>query len=697
MKIDVGMKKDILINRMMTAVVALSLCIGLSACSDDDDDNDVNTEEGVEQMAQQEDWNTPSGQEETGEGSETSMKLTDNEQLLLRQGSAVCSILNALTGINGSTSETQHSFTRFDQQTYEPTIGVVLDDSRPAVRSVKSTSVEDAEAQFLAMVAADELLTTTADGYSLSLVNMPLLTDGTRLTLGTLTFHRGDNQRRTGYVDVDIRCLPGLQRIEYIVPEAFPMNAATNSPYKMGDLVWVDNDKYSKGYYLCVEQASNYPGILVKLCEGEQKDDKTYNLDGDSEGVWGAYNNTKGESTSENDVRAYLMFLLSEKDKVANLKLFLDGKSTTKPLHEGKKSDIFPSGFATEQNYVFKSDDGKSGRIFYFMDYGDYAWIPAYHYRYVMYMWVSNNMSSMKYVEPYKYEYVYDSDWRNWEGKHHNFAMNVIHFYDNKVSGATIDYSPTNDNLTFQNDAEYATQENVGWVYADDHRLYATSSKAVAAGAQPLGIVAYVNDGSEFGDKVTEMDNGYGHGLVLSHRLAAGAWSKRWSTGATMVTPSDYGFYTQFVNKTTGTAGALSDFGGLDKTADLRSAGSPAATAAYQHTPQPPQPYASDWFLPSTAQWLAMLCAPGVGGQPLPSPSEAFPTYVENNTANAYSAIDNVIKGNSWSYYKMGQNSYWTSSAYNGKTGIYVTGKGATRLTYYNWSTYAYVRPVFAF
>lgn len=658
---------------MGAAVLCLSL--GVTSCKDDDDNAEADKAKTVV---------TEDGKVAPANG------LTADEELLLQQQSAIISILTTLTSI-------EEVDARFDQQKYEPTYGEVLDEGLPYVRAVRCDNVDEAEVRFRNLVTADTLLVSTPDGYTITLKDMPLMPDGTKLTLGTLTFHRGDESRLTGWVDVDIPCIPHLTRIEYLVPMAFPQNSADNSPYMVGDLIWVDNKSLCSGYYVCVSQATNARAILVHLCEGEKKGDETINLDGDGDGCWVPYNNKHGHETTEEDVFAYLRFLLTEKDKVRNLKEYLDGNTfKQKPQHPGKKWHVFPGGFATTSNKViYKEDDDRSGRIFYKARYGSYAWVPAYHYRIATYMWVSKNMQSMKYAESSDYKYVYDSDWDDFEKKYHNFTMNVIHTWD-KLDYATVEYSPANDNLEFMNDCKYATQQNVGWIFGSNHRMYRTASEVKNAGATPLGIIAYVNDGSEFGYHVTEGGSGYGHGLVISQSMPSKG-TMTWHNGdETMVYLDEYGAFHQFVDKNTGTAAALTDTCGLLKTEELAMMGSPAATAALNMTPTPPV-VASKWFLPSAAQWIAIMN--GVGGQPLPKSTDPFPTYIEQGTSKGFENINSIIKGNSWSYYTMvASDKYWSSSAYSDKVGVYITASSGygTRLTYWT-NTKAYVRPVFAF
>ncbi|MCR4603942.1 MAG: hypothetical protein K5683_10505 [Prevotella sp.] len=690
-------------TRFFYLLMAVSL-MTFTACSDDDDDvsTDPDSEEqqGSSETASSETSSDEYSEADKNETSAPEGNYSDNEMLLLNQQQAIVSIITTLTD-----EETVDP--HFDQHKYEPTYGQVLDDSNPLVRAVRCDSVSGAEQLFRELVGCDELITTTSDGLAVSLKNMPLLADSASLTLGTLTFHRGDGARETGYVDVNIPCIPRLARIDYLTTAAFPMNDGANSPYKVGDLVWIDeNSKYCSGYYVCVQQADVAAGLLVHLCEGEAKGNETINLDDDNDGCWYPYNESKGETTTSDCVRTYVNFLLTEKEKVADLKLFLDGKAQKKkPAHSNRKRHVFPGGFATDDNYAFKSSDGRNARVFYGAYFGSYEWVPPYHNRIAQYVYVPNYCESLDYVTPYTMTYVKDSWWNNHVDEKHNYTMNVIRFYK-KVDNATLEYSPSKDNLEFENDAQFVTQQNLGWVYGENNRLYRTRANAWAAGTRALGFIAYVNDGSDNGNKATEAESGYGHGLVVSYTMAntnsKGTYtSVRWDNfGQHMVDIEEGTEFTQFVNRNTGAKAALNDFDGLAKTFMLRMAKSPAALKLNDWNTTR-SPLRSEWFLPSSGQWAAIMCSPGAGGVPKPSENGGFPTYLENGTHVAYDNINRIIKQTlsygSYVWFYRNQK-YWSSSAYSEKVGVYLRGDGeqGTHLSYWT-NTYGFVRPVFAF
>lgn len=686
-------------NLLLLAMMAFGLTC-FTACSDDDDNNGNSTE--IPEGSNDEGSDVEASGDEVDEpmddnGDEAVEDLTGDKLQLALQQQAVANILRILADVQK---------VELPLQQYEPVYGVVLDESKPYTRTVFCPSVGQAEAAFQAIVGNVELLKTTADGFSISLRDIPLAEDGTKVTLGTMAFHRGDGMREMGSIDVHIACIPHLIRIEFLPPEAMPDNGSADSPYLVGDLIWLPkgNSKgYCSGYYVCVRQSvSGSGGLLVHMCEGEPGGDETINQDGDHQGCWFPYNKSKGMPTESGHVEAYISFLMTEKTYVDNLKFYLNGKIHDRQPQPGKVGHIFPGGFNNDNGYVYKSSNSKGARIFYNSDYTDenYYWIFGGTYRRSWYWWVTNNCTSntdwSQYITSHTADYYKDNWWNDFISNCNPFTMNVITFRNNTIPGAILEYSPSTQNVTFENDAKFVTQSHLGWVYTSNNRLYETVKKARAAGQEPIGIVVYVNDGSDFGNRVTEKDGeNYGHGLVLALSNCAGDPAMRWNPGSGSIAPIDYEF-TQYVNKETGAKTALTDFGGLEKTMALNMAGSEAAHKALNFQVEAPKPFATSWFLPSAAQWLAILCKPGLGGMPMPSNSDAFPTYMESGTKQAFANINQHLTGSG--VYTFGGSTYWSSSAYSDKIGIYVTGNnGGTRLTYWNASKKAHVRPIFAF
>lgn len=184
-----------------------------------------------------------------------------------------------------------------------------------------------------------------------------------------------------------------------------------------------------------------------------------------------------------------------------------------------------------------------------------------------------------------------------------------------------------------------------------DGKLYPSADYAKGHNASAVGIVAYVNDGSDFGNAATEKASGAGHGLVLAlnqicrpeknyenYRISNGSGTFASTIGNSM-------------------ANAKQDFEGLAKTKHLKEKGTQAANVLGYMGAAPKG--ATDWFIPSTGQWIAMLCKPGLGGAEIPTGS----------ALNTWFNIDGTAKLSSAASANGGKGFYgatWTSSGFNG-------------------------------
>ena len=227
-----------------------------------------------------------------------------------------------------------------------------------------------------------------------------------------------------------------------------------------------------------------------------------------------------------------------------------------------------------------------------------------------------------------------------------------------------------------------ATQEHVGWVYGSDGKLYPSADYAKGKGASAVGIVAYVNDGSDFGNAATEKASGAGHGLVLALNQIC---SPGWKYAAYRISKGSGTFASTIGNSM---ANAKNDFDGLAKTKHLKEKGSSAASVVGYMGAAPKG--CTEWFIPSTGQWIAMLCKPGLGGAEIPTGS-ALNTWFNINGAERLSSVASANGGKGF------YNETWTSSGFNGATGIYLVNGSAPRFTWYNSAKDAYVRAAFAF
>lgn len=204
-----------------------------------------------------------------------------------------------------------------------------------------------------------------------------------------------------------------------------------------------------------------------------------------------------------------------------------------------------------------------------------------------------------------------------------------------------------------------ASTEDLGKVMTDDGYMYNNSRDALNAGKTPIGIVAYVNDGTAKGNALTEKDAGAGHVLVMAlHDCGEGPDGEE---GALLDWAIE-NYQNEDLNNSlfpniTDIAGAKTDYKGLEKTNSLYANKNryPTAKAAKEYNVSI-SAASTGWFLPSVAQMIAM--ATSLGGI---SESSLIWGGVEGGTTTF--ANINQYLSRAGSYTGMTDNrDYWTSS-----------------------------------
>ena len=184
------------------------------------------------------------------------------EQAFLEDEAIAC-VISSLTG---------EKATAFDGKTFKATYGEVLDQSNSTERSMMVESAAAGEILFRAISGGSPLINKTGDGMELDL--------STR-KFGKLTFHKGSGSN-VGYVDVDIRCIPGLSKITYKTEEQWGENSVFDPVYKYGDLVKGPDDDY---YVVVMEESGSLPGFMARMLPGRGKD-VNYFKAGEEWGPW---------------------------------------------------------------------------------------------------------------------------------------------------------------------------------------------------------------------------------------------------------------------------------------------------------------------------------------------------------------------------------------------------------------------------
>ena len=226
--------------RCTLAIGMLAGCaFGAVSCSDDDDIDDP-------------------GKEQPGKRVTLEM---------VNQKAAVESVLMKLAGVEPQDS----TGIDFEGKQYEPVIGKVRDESQTTERSVLADDEVEASLKFRALVSNEDFVKETADGYVIDLTDLDYRLDGRKQKLGKLTYHRSTDGTCLGYADVDIACVPQLQRITYLTKEQWGSNGwdedgRWQSPCLFGQ-VW-ENAREGLKYVCVVESRSDTDGWLINVQAG---------------------------------------------------------------------------------------------------------------------------------------------------------------------------------------------------------------------------------------------------------------------------------------------------------------------------------------------------------------------------------------------------------------------------------------------
>ena len=192
------MKKTNLHLWLMGALLC-GLSLSVTSCKDDDKDNN--------------------GEEQANEG----LSTLENDQL--------ADLIAAWTDANRD----ELNGTAWINNTYEPTVGLALDESDPGVRSVVASTIEGADSIAASMLSTLGIDYESPAGFSYS-----------NSQVGTVAYsHSGGNT--LGTINVDIRQIPVLREIRLV--KVLPENAKGKPYYKCGDIV-----KYKNRFYVCVSK-----------------------------------------------------------------------------------------------------------------------------------------------------------------------------------------------------------------------------------------------------------------------------------------------------------------------------------------------------------------------------------------------------------------------------------------------------------
>ena len=184
---------------MLMAALTVGLSLAATSCKDDDKNNDNG--ENMEQL------------ESTG--GEVSMEDIQLSTLISNFAEVQADELLAQSG--------------WQQKTYEATLGTVLDESRPTVRSIEVGTIEAADERAEAMLRELGIDGQSPSGFTFA-----------NASVGTVSYqHGGGTDANTlAVINLDVRQLPGISQLRMV--KALPANDGTFGYYGRGDIVKKD-------------------------------------------------------------------------------------------------------------------------------------------------------------------------------------------------------------------------------------------------------------------------------------------------------------------------------------------------------------------------------------------------------------------------------------------------------------------------
>ena len=184
---------------VLMAALTVGLSFAATSCKDDDK-SDNNNGENMEQL------------ESTG--GEVSMEDIQLSTLISNFAEVQADELLAQSG--------------WQSKTYEATLGLVLDESRPTVRSIEVGTLEAADERAEAMLRELGIDGQSPSGFTFS-----------SASVGTVSYQYGGSDANTlAVINLDVRQLPGISQLRMV--KALPANDGTFGYYGRGDIVKKD-------------------------------------------------------------------------------------------------------------------------------------------------------------------------------------------------------------------------------------------------------------------------------------------------------------------------------------------------------------------------------------------------------------------------------------------------------------------------
>ena len=260
---------------LMAVLTVCVLSLTATSCKDDDNDNGNGTEQ------------------QGSDSTEGTMTLADDQL-----SSLIYQWCDVQSGDLSSSS--------LRQKTYEVTEGVVTDESRPTVRSVEVGTIEGADAYAARALHALGIDNQSPAGFSFS-----------DAEVGTVSYkHGGTDANVLATVDVDVKQLPGLTRMQLV--KQLPENAGGEPYYQMGDVICFSKKNPNTGYKetnyaICVSRhTKSQKAVFITL--NDQKMHKKGKFGWDNVGndsVWSA----SQPNASETSLYNWLKYIVFDEEK----------------------------------------------------------------------------------------------------------------------------------------------------------------------------------------------------------------------------------------------------------------------------------------------------------------------------------------------------------------------------------------------
>ena len=202
---------------MLMALLVCGLSIAVTSCKDDDK-NAAEVHDDMEQA------------ESTG----GDMTLAESQ---------LASLISSFSGVQADELLEQSGW---KSKTYEAELGVVLNESRPTVRSIEVGTLEEADEEACALLGMLGIDPQSPAGFTFA-----------DSEVGTVSYQHGGgaDANTLAVINLDVKGLTGITQLQMV--RALPANAGDAPRYKLGDII---RKKGDERLWVCVFPAQNVGG-----------------------------------------------------------------------------------------------------------------------------------------------------------------------------------------------------------------------------------------------------------------------------------------------------------------------------------------------------------------------------------------------------------------------------------------------------